>query len=158
MPPKFYGQGLRDFDVEVPHVDARGNDRSGAPPLVSDEVHNFVAVLKRQWLLYDVSEDLPPTCWSFIIPKTLEKVSLMLRCVKQNGLDGGAPRRFLLRSWEQLSKLLVTLYPGVPFYGKHIDLQNAFWSFVLPEPERTLFRRCSGPSKRVVGLGRLPFG
>ena len=49
-------------------------------------------------------------------------------------------------------------YPGVPLYGTHIDLNNAFWSFVLPESARTLFRLRSGPIGRVVGLGRLPFG
>ena len=64
----------------------------GPPPLVSDEVTKFVGVLKRQWLLYDLLEDLPPTCWPFIIPKTSEKVFLVLRCVKQNGLDGCTPR------------------------------------------------------------------
>ena len=69
-----------------------------------------------------------------------------------------APARFSLRSWKQLSKPLVTFYPGVPLYGTHIDLKNAFWSFVLPESARTLFRLHSGPSGRVVGLGRLPFG
>ena len=68
------------------------------------------------------------------------------------------PPRFSLRSWEQLSKLLVTFYPGVPLYGTHIDLKNAFWSFVLLESARTVFRLQSGPSGRVVGLGRLPFG
>ena len=26
VPPGLYGRGLRDFDVEVPWVDARGND------------------------------------------------------------------------------------------------------------------------------------
>ena len=118
----------------------------------------FVGVLKRQWLLYDLLEHLPPTCWPFIIPKTSEKVSLILSFVKQNGLDGCTPPRFSLRSWEQLSKLLVTFYPGVPLYGTHIDLKNAFWSFVLPESARTVFRPRSGPSGRVVGLGRLPFG
>ena len=91
VPPDFYRQGLRDFDVEAPWVDARGNDRPGAPPSVSDEVTKFVAVLKRQWLLYDLSEDQPPTCWPFIIPKTSEKVSLVLSCVKQNGMDGCTP-------------------------------------------------------------------
>ena len=148
----------RDLDVEAPWVDSRGNARPGAPPWVSDEVTKFVGVLKRQWLLYDLSEDVPPTCWPFIIPKTSEKVSLILRCVKQNGLDGCTPPRFSLRSWEQLSKLLVTFYPGVPLYGTHIDLKNAFWSFVLPDSARTVFRLRSGPSGRVVGLGRLPFG
>ena len=91
VPPEFYGQGLRDFHVEFPWVDARGNDRPGASAWVSDEVHKFVAVLKRQWLLYDLSEDLPPTCLPFIIPKTSEKVSLILSCVKQNGMDGCPP-------------------------------------------------------------------
>ena len=57
--------------------------RAPPPPLVSDEVTKFVSVLKRQWLLYDVFEDLPPTCWPFIIPKTSEKVFLILSCAKQ---------------------------------------------------------------------------
>ena len=108
VPSGFHGQGLRDFDGETPCVDGRGNARPGAPPWVSDEVTKFVGVPKRQWLLYGLSEDLPPTCWPFIIPKTSEKVSLILSCVKQNGLDGCIPLRFSLRSWEQLSKLLVT--------------------------------------------------
>ena len=68
------------------------------------------------------------------------------------------PPHFSLRLWEQLSKLLITFYPAVPLYGTHIDLKNAFWSFVLPESARTLFRLRSGPSGRVVGLGRLPLG
>ena len=131
------------------------------PPWVSDEVSKFVGVLKRQWLLYDLFEDLPPTCWPFIIPKTYKKVSLILSYVKQSGFRRvypPSPPRFSLRSWEQLSKLLVTFYPGLPLYGTHIDLKNAFWSFVLLDSARAVFRLCSGPSGRVVGLGRLPFG
>ena len=117
---RFYGGGgLRSADVEAPWVDSRGFDRPGTPFSVSDEVTKFVAVLKRQWLLYDVSEQLPPTCWPFIIPKTSEKVSLILSCVKQHGMDGCTPLGFSLRSWEQLSKLLVTFYPGVLLYGTH---------------------------------------
>ena len=147
--------------MKAPWVDARGNDRPGAPPWVSNEVWKFVAVLKRQWLLYNLFEELPPpTCWPFIITKTSEQVSLIPICVQQNGLDGCTPRPplFSLRSWEQLSKLLVTFDPGVPLYRTYIDLKNASWSFVLPESARTLFRLRSGPIGRVVGLGRLPFG
>ena len=155
---RFYGQGLRDVDVEAPWVDDRDNARPGPPLWVSDEVTKFVGVLKRQWLLYDLSGDLPPTCWPFIIPKTSEMVSLILSCVKHNGLDGCTPPRFSLRSWEQLSKVLVTFFPGVRLYGTHIDLKNAFRSFVLPASARTVFRLRSGPSGRLVGLGRLPFG
>ena len=91
VPPSFYGHGLRDFDVETPWVDGRSNARPGAPPWVSDEVTKFVGVLKSQWLLYDLSEDLALTCWPFIIPKTSEKVSSILSCVNQNGLDGCTP-------------------------------------------------------------------
>ena len=98
VPPDFYGRGLRDFDVEAVWIDARGNDRPSAPPppppWVSEDVSNFVSVPQRQWLLFILSEDLPPTCWPFIIPKTSEKVSLILSCVKQNGLDGCNPRDF----------------------------------------------------------------
>ena len=158
MPLDFYGRGLREFDVEARWVDDRGNAQPMAPPWVSDEVSKFFGVLKRQWLLYELCEDLPRTCWPFIIPKTSKKVSLIPSCVKQNGMHGCTPPRFSLRSWEQLSKLLVTFYPGVPLYGTHIDLKNAFWSLVLPESARTVFRLRSGPSGRVVGLGRLPFG
>ena len=68
-----------------------GQRPAGCSPLISNEVHKFVTVLKRQWLLYDLSEDLPPTWWPFIIPKTSEKVSIILSCVKQNGLDGCTP-------------------------------------------------------------------
>ena len=39
----------------------------------------------------------------------------------------------------------------------HSDLKNALWSFVPPESARPLFRLSSGPNRRVVGLGRLPF-
>ena len=113
VPPDLYGQGLREFDLETPWVDVGGNDRPRAPAWVSNEVSKFVSVLKRRWLLYDLSEDLPPSCCTFIIPKTFEEVSLILTCVKQNGLDGCTPPRFSRRSWEELSKLLFTLYPGV---------------------------------------------
>ena len=87
-----------------------------------------------------------------------EKVSLILSYVKHNGLNGCTPPRFSLRSWEQLSKMLVTFFPGVPLYGTHIHLKNALWSFVLLESARSLFRLRSGPCGKVVGLGRLPFG
>ena len=125
---------------------------------MSDEVSKFVGVVKRQRLLYHLSEDLPPTCWPFIISKTTEKVSSHSVVVNKMDWTGAPPRRLSLRAWEQLSKLLVTFYPGLPLYGTHIDLKNGFWSFVLLELAHTVFRLCSGPSGRVVGLGILPFG
>ena len=67
--PEFYGQRLREFDVETPWVDDGGNAWPRPPPWVSDEV-----LPTLQWLLYDLPDDLPPTCWLFIIQKTSEKV------------------------------------------------------------------------------------
>ena len=121
-------------------MDSRGFCRPGASSWVSDEVTEFVAVLKHQWLPHDLSEDMPPMCWLVIIPKIRGKVSLILSCVKHTGMDGCTPPRFSLRSWEYLSKVLITFYPGLPLYGANIDLKNAFCSFVLPESARTLFR------------------
>ena len=77
--------------METLWVDARGDDRPGPPPWVSDEVSTFVSVLTRQRLLYDLCGNVPPTCRPFIIPRTSEKVSLILSCIKQNVLDGCTP-------------------------------------------------------------------
>ena len=66
-------------------MDSRGFERPGASFWVSGFV---VVVLKRQWLLYDLAEELAPTCWPFNIPKAPEKVSWILSCVKRNGLVG----------------------------------------------------------------------
>ena len=142
--------------MEEPLVDAKGFRRNGASSWVSNEVTTFAPVLKGQWLLYDLPGDPSPTCEAFIIPKTSKQVSLILSCVNHNALGGCTPPRFSLQSLEQLSKLLTTFYLGVLLYGIHIDLKNVFYSFVVPETSRTLFRR-SGPSGRVMGLGRLPF-
>ena len=72
-------------------MDSRGFNRPAASSWVLDEVTKFVALLKCQWRLDDLSEELPPRCPPFIKPKTSEKVFLILSCVKQNGLDGCPP-------------------------------------------------------------------
>ena len=158
VPDDFYGDGLRDFNVESGWTDDRGNCRPATPAWVSGEVEELVSVLKRDWLLYDLQGSPTPTCWPFVIPESSEKVSLILSCVKQNGMDGCRPPRFSLKSWEQLSTILSTFSPGVPLYSTHIDLKTAFWSFLLPESAHTMFRLRSAPNGKVVGIGRLPFG
>ena len=62
-----------------------------------------------------------------------------------------APPRFSLQSWEQLSRLLIAFFPGVPLYGTHI-LKMHFGALFLPDSARTLFCLRSGPSGQVVGL------
>ena len=112
---QFYGGGgLKDFNVETPWVDACGANKPGAPAWVSDEVTELISVLK--------------------------KASLNLSYLRQNRMDGGTPPHFTLQSWEQLTRLLMTFFQGVPLYGTHIDLKNAFWSFILTESARMVFR------------------
>ena len=91
----------------------RGSTTGVTPgPEPPHEVSKFVGVLKRQWLLYDLSEDLPPTCWPFIIPKTSEKVSLILSCVKQNGLDGCTPPEILATVMGAVKQSACHVLPG----------------------------------------------
>ena len=88
VPPKFYGEGLRDFDVESSWMDAWGDHKSGTSTWIFDEVQQFVTALKRQGLLHEIFQYMPGICRRCMIPKSSKKVSLILSCVKQNGMDG----------------------------------------------------------------------
>ena len=68
------------------------------------------------------------------------------------------PPHFALPSWEGICRLLNQTPPGQRLYATHIDLTNAFWSFVLPEGVDTVFRARMGPGGPVVGATWLPFG
>ena len=70
----------------------------------------------------------PATCWPFIIPKSLGKVSVIFHLVDFND----TMPRFSLCSWEDMANRLSAWPQHEPLYCTHIDLKNAFWSFVLP--------------------------
>ena len=109
--------------------------------------------------VYQVPPDpLPPTCYPFVIPKSSEKFSLILSCVKHNERDGSVPPTFWLDSWEDLVRALSRIPPGQPLFVVHIDLKNAVRSFRLPPQVRRIFRSPPDPGPPVVELGRLPFG
>ena len=93
-----------------------------------------------------------------MIPKSLEKVSLILSCVNQNKRDGSVPPTFRLDSWEDLARALSRIPPGQPLFAVQIDLKDAFWSFRLPPQARRIFRFRPGPGLPAVELERLPFG
>ena len=65
-------------------------------------------------------------CYPFVIPKSSEKVSLILSCLKINKSDGAKPPTFRLYSWEDLARSLSAFPPDVDLYGVQIDLKNAF--------------------------------
>ena len=98
-----------------------------------------------------------PSCFPFIIPKSSEKVSLILSCLGMNKRIEDPPT-FQLPSWEGIAQLLASAPRSCPLYCTHVDLTKAFWSFRLPPAMRTAFRFRARPGGQVFALDRLPFG
>ena len=102
----------------------------------------------------------PATCWPFIIPKSSDKVSVIFHLV---GFNNTMPRsaRFSLCSWENMADRLSAWPPREPLYCTHIDLKNAFWSFVWPPKAARAFRlgfRPGGGARVIYRMRRMPFG
>ena len=99
-----------------------------------------------------------PTCYPFVIPKSSEKVSLILSCVKINKSDGAKPPTFRFDSWEDLARSLSAFPPDVGLYGLHID--HAFWSFCWPHASPDAWacvrkKRCYTEGARTAAAGLL---
>ena len=118
MFPEFYGNGLRDFNVEESWEDG---DR-----VVKGGLHvGFPSRWSAPSLLFGGRGSTkcrpppsPPTCYPFVIPTSFEKVSLILSCVKQNKRDGPVLPTFRLEGG--LSAHSVEDPPGTaPFRGAH---------------------------------------
>ena len=102
----------------------------------------------------------PATCWPFIIPKSSEKVSVIFHLVDFNDTMP-RPARFSLCSWENMADRLSAWPPREPLYCTHIDLKNAFWSFVLPPKAARAFRfafRPGGGARVMYRMRRMLFG
>ena len=129
----FYNDGLQTFSVED---EWEYGDRvvKGASRWVSPQVERVMSALRGAGVHRVPADPLPPTCYPFVIPKSCEKVSLILSRVKQNKQDGVKPLTFKLDSWEDLARTLSRIPPREPPFVVHIDLKNAFWSFRLPPP------------------------
>ena len=157
--PSFYRGGLRDFDVELEWQDGERVVR-GASRWVSRHVQRIVQALRGAGVYEETADPPPPpfTCYPFVIPKSSEKVSLILSCIKINKSDGAKPPTYRLDSWEDLARSLSAFPLDVDFYGVHIHLKNAFWSFCLPPEARRIFRFRPAPGALPVVLSRLPFG
>ena len=156
--PPFYRGGLQDFDVEREWQDGERVVR-GASRGISQHVQRIVQALRGAGVYEETADPSPPpTCYPFVIPKSSEKVSLILSCVKINKSDGAKPPTFRLDSWEDLARSLSAFPPDVDLYGVHIDLKNAFSSFCLPPEARRIFRFRPAPGAPPVALSRLPFG
>ena len=81
----------------------------------------------------------PATCWPFSIPKSSEKVLVIFHLVDFNNTMP-RPSGFSLCSWENMADRLSARPPREPLYWTHIDLKNAFWSFVLPRKVARAFQ------------------
>ena len=64
----------------------------------SQQVERLVSALRGAGVFQVPSDPLPPTCYPFVIPKSSERVSLIMGCVKQNRMDGSVPPTFRLDS------------------------------------------------------------
>ena len=148
VPPEFL-EFMRTFDLREAE---RGNGRWRAT------VSGMTDAIRRTGVLHDESPSLSPTCFPFVIPKNDITCSLILSCV---GIHRGLhlkPPKFSLASWEGIGRWMAEQPAGVELYGTHIDLSNAFWSFLLPRKARRIFRFLTHQKGGLVSLDRLPFG
>ena len=72
-----------------------------------------------------------PNCTPFVIPKNDIKASMILDCTPGNAADPEPPPHFILASWTALGEWL-QVYGGGDLCMTHVDLSNAFWSFLPP--------------------------
>ena len=146
VPPDFVERAMQ-YNVEA--------DPEGGAGRIGPGVEPIVATLKEAQVLQP--DTSLPSVFPFIIPKSSAKVSLILSCVGMNEFKGKPPR-FDLPSWEGVARFLAGAPPGVRYYAMHVDLSNAFWSFVLPPHARRAFRFRATGGGTVYSLDRLPFG
>ena len=142
----FLGDAL-SYDVEA-HLE-------GGCGTVGAGVAEMASTLPTSGMLS--ATPLPLSCFPFIIPKSSEKVSLILSCLGMNERIEDPPT-LQLPSWEGNARLLASTPRSRPLYCTHVDLTNAFWSFRLPPAMRTAFWFRARPSGQVFAVDRLPFG
>ena len=145
-----------DFLEAAEAYDVEGDPQGGAGR-VSGLVGQFFSAVEDLGIFRELPAGTAPSVFPFIIPKSSRKVSLILSCVGLNE-ESPDPPHFALPSWEGICRLLNQTPPDQQLYATHIDLTNAFWSFVLPEGVDRAFRARVRPGGPVVGATRLPFG
>ena len=146
VPESLLGDAL-NYNVEA---DPNGGARSVGPG-----VAEMASTLLTSGVIS--ATPLPPSCFPFIIPKSSEKVSLILSCLGMNERIGDPPT-FQLPSWEGVAQLLVSTPRSRPLFCTHVDLTNTFWSFRLPPKMHAAFRFRDRPGGQFFALDRLPFG
>ena len=96
-----------------------------------------------------------PNCTPFVIPKIDIKASIILDCTPANAEDPDPPPPFILASRTALGEWS-QVYGGANLCMTHVDLSNAFWSFLLPAGSEGMFRFRFGG--KLLDMKWLPFG
>ena len=118
-----------DYDVEsYPDGGGAGHIWPG--------VHSIAGTVRQAGVLSPPSS--PPTTFCFMIPKSGAKVGLISSCIGMNEL-AGKPPHFDLQPWEKIARFLANAALGIQGYATHVDLSNAFWSFLLPARAQRAF-------------------
>ena len=112
-------------------------DPNGGSGSVGPGVAGMVSTLMSSGVISETP--LPPSCFPFIIPKSSEKVSLILSCLGMNERIGDPPT-FQLPSWEGIAQLLAATSRSERLFCTHVDLTNTFCSFRLPLEMHAAFR------------------
>ena len=96
-----------------------------------------------------------PNGTPFVIPKNYIKASMIMDCTPGNAADPEPPPHFILVSWTALGEWLQVYGGGGDLCMTHLDLSNAFWSFLLLVGSEGMFRFRFGGN--LWGTKRLPF-
>ena len=148
MVPESFLHDALGYDVELGPNGGSGTVRTG--------VAEMTATLLGSGVISAMP--LPPSCFPFIIPKSSEKVTLILSCLGMNERISNRPT-FQLPSWEGIARLLAATPRSRHLFCTHVHLTNVFWSFRVPPPEmRAAFRFRSMPGGQIFARDRLPFG
>ena len=142
VPPDFVDRAMQ-YNVET--------DPEGGAGKIGPGVEPILETLKEARVLQP--DTSPPSVFPFIIPKSSAKVSLILSSVGMNEFKGKPPG-FDLPSWELVARFLAGAPPDVGYNATHVDLSNAFVSFVLPPHARRAFRfRAGGGGQSTAWIG-----
>ena len=145
--PESFSRDALSYNVEA--------DTNGGSGSVGPGVAEIASTLMNSGVISETP--LPPSCFPFIIPKSSEKVSLILSCSEMKERIGDPPT-FQLPSWERKAQLVAATPWSSRFFCTHVDLTNPFWSFRLPQEMRVAFRFRGRPGGHVFALDRLPLG
>jgi hypothetical protein len=135
----------------------RANLVPSLPHSSNPTLHALASKLVQDGLLLKAPPNMSPNTKAFLIPKTSEKVSLIVDMRLLNSLCGKPHVNFKLPSLDDLAQMcsLIRSHRLSLFFTK-LDVSNHFWSCKLPEEAKYLVR--FGVLGDIFAIPSLAFG